>query len=126
MPNIKRGEMKKINFYFNEKKFSVYVEECNLFQKIKGLMFSRRETAKILLFEFRKKRNIIIHSFFVFFPFVAIWLNEKNDVIDLKIVKPFTPCVSPSEKTPSLVEIPFNKKNKKILKNLFVKPLVGD
>ncbi|MEK6826879.1 MAG: hypothetical protein AABX99_00140 [Nanoarchaeota archaeon] len=76
-------------------------------------MFSRREKAGILLFDFKEKQKIVIHSFFVFYPFVAIWLDEKNKVIDLKIVKPFTFCVSPKKSCFKLVEIPINKKNKR-------------
>jgi uncharacterized membrane protein (UPF0127 family) len=82
-------------------------------------MFSRREKAKILIFEFDKKRKIIIHSFFVFFPFAALWINEKNEVVDSKIVKPFVSYVSPSEKSLSLIEIPINKKTKKLVENIF-------
>ena len=110
--------MKEIVFFNQGKKFSVKVKDCNIFWKGVGLMFSRREKAKILLFNFKKKTNIAIHSFFVFFPFAAFWLNEKNEVVDSKIVKPFTSCVFPREKTLMLIEIPINKNNKKFLKNL--------
>ncbi len=111
---------KEMNFFCKGKSFSVDVKSCNLFQKGIGLMFSRREKADNLIFKFDKKRKIIIHSFFVFFPFVALWLDDKNEVVDAKIVKPFVSYVSPSEKTNYLVEIPINKKNKKIVENLFL------
>lgn len=120
MQNTKKEKMvKNVTFFHKGKKFSVEAKSCNLFEKGIGLMFSRREKAKILIFEFNKKRNIVIHSFFVFFPFVAAWVNEKNEIIDLKIVKPFTSCVLPSEKSFSLIEIPINKKNKKLVENIF-------
>jgi uncharacterized membrane protein (UPF0127 family) len=118
--------VKNVTFFHKGKRFSVGAKSCNLFEKGIGLMFSRREKAKILIFEFNKKRKIIIHSFFVFFPFAALWINEKNEVVDLKIVKPFTSCVSPSEKSFSLIEIPINKKNEKIVKNIFSVVSVGD
>jgi len=110
---------KNVTFFHRGKRFSINAKSCNLFEKGIGLMFSRREKAKILIFEFNKKRKIIIHSCFVFFPFAALWINEKNEIIDLKIVKPFTSCVSPSEKSLSLIEIPINKKNKKLVENIF-------
>ena len=127
MQNTKKEKMEKnVTFFHRGKRFSINAKSCNLFEKGIGLMFSRREKAKILIFEFNKKRKIIIHSFFVFFSFVALWINEKNEVVDLKIVKPFTSCVSPSEKSLSLIEIPINKKNEKIVKNLFSVVSVGD
>ena len=127
MQNTKRKKMvKNVTFFHKGKRFSVEAKKCNLIGEGIGLMFSRREKAKILIFEFDKKRKIIIHSFFVFFPFVALWINEKNEVVDSKIVKPFVSYVSPSEKTNSLIEIPINKNNKKLVKNLFSDASVGD
>lgn len=111
--------VKNVTFFHKGKRFSVDAKKCNLIENGIGLMFSRREKAKILLFEFDKKRKIIIHSFFVFFPFAALWINEKNEVVDLKIVKPFVSYVSPSEKTNFLIEIPINKNNKNLVKNIF-------
>ena len=110
---------KEMNFFYKGKSFSVEAKSCNFFQKGIGLMFSRREKANNLIFEFNKKRKIVIHSFFVFFPFVALWLNEKKEVVDANIVKPFVSYVSPSEKTNYLIEVPINKKNKKIVENIF-------
>jgi len=109
---------KQIIINFRNKKIKVFAEDCNFFKKFSGLMFSRRENAKILLFNFKIKQKIKIHSFFVFYNFIAIWLDKKNKVIDLKIVKPFSPCVSPKKSGFKLVEIPINNKNKKILKLL--------
>jgi uncharacterized membrane protein (UPF0127 family) len=82
-------------------------------------MFSRRETAKILLFKFKKSQKIMIHSFFVFYPFLAVWLDKKGKIVDLKIVNPFNPCVSPKKPSFCLVEIPINSKNKHILSLFF-------
>ena len=75
-----------------------------------GLMFKRRERARALLFKFKKPVKMAIHSFFVFFPFFAIWLNEKDEIVGIKKVKPFKFRVLPSRKFVKLVEIPINKK----------------
>jgi len=107
---------KKLIIGYNGKKIKISVKECNLFEKGIGLMFSQKEKAKILLFSFKQKQKIAIHSFFVFYPFVAIWLDDKNKVADIKIVQPFEPYVSPRKKVFKLVEVPINKKNKKIAK----------
>jgi uncharacterized membrane protein (UPF0127 family) len=98
---IKVGS-KKINIP-NPKKLSE-------FDKATGLMFSRREKAKILLFEFKKPTKMKIHSFFVFHKFIAIWLDNKNKTVDLKIVKPFSPSVSSKKPFYKLIEIPISKR----------------
>ncbi len=104
--NIKRGD-KKINIG--------KVKRVNWFGKVIGFMFSRREKADILLFEFKKPTKMKIHSYFVFFPFLAIWLDEKNKVIALKEVKPFKLSFGIKRSFSKLVEIPINKKNKDIV-----------
>jgi uncharacterized membrane protein (UPF0127 family) len=107
---------KKLIIGHNGKKIKILVKECNLFEKFSGLMFSRKEKAKILLFSFKIKQKIAIHSFFVFYPFIAVWLGKKNNIVDIKIVKPFEPFVFPKKLAFKLVEIPINKKNKKFVK----------
>jgi len=107
---------KKVIIHYKKKRIKIIAKDCNLLQKFIGLMFSRRDSAKILLFKFKKKQRIRIHSMFVFYPFVAVWLDKKNKIVDLKIVKPFNPCVSPKIEAYKLVEIPINKKHGKISK----------
>ena len=89
------------------------VKECNWFNKIIGLMFCRREKANALVFSFHKQTKMAIHSFFVFFPFIAIWLDDKNKVIGIKKIKPFTPKESLTNSYYKLLEIPINKKYRK-------------
>lgn len=119
---------KEIIIHYKKKKIKVIAENCNALQKFIGLMFSRREKAKTLFFSFKNKQRISIHSFFVFYKFVAIWLDKKNKVVDLKIIKPFTPYIFPRKKAYKLVEIPINKENKKLIKSFFnlATPLVLD
>ena len=104
---------------FNNKTIKIpEVKTCNWFNKIIGLMFSRREKANALVFNFHKQTKMAIHSFFVFFPFIAIWLDNQNKVIRIKKIKPFTPKESPTTLYYKLLEIPINKKYKKILESL--------
>jgi len=70
-----------------------------------GLMFKTRKTQP-LLFEFPKDTRIAIHSFFVFFPFKAIWMDEKGKILEQKLVKPFTFSVRPKKPFRKLLEIP--------------------
>jgi uncharacterized membrane protein (UPF0127 family) len=100
---------------YKGKKIKVNAERCSLFEEFKGLMFSKREKAEILLFDFNIKQKIRIHSFFVFYDFIAVWLDDKNKVVDIKKVSPFKFCVSPKEACFKLVEIPINSKNKEII-----------
>ena len=106
---------KQIIIHYKRKKIKIIAKDCNFVQKFVGLMFSCRKKAEILLFNFKSKQKIRIHSFFVFYSFIAVWLDDKNKVVDLKIVKPFVLCVSPKGKCFKLVEIPINKNNKRVI-----------
>jgi uncharacterized membrane protein (UPF0127 family) len=104
----------------NSKLFDIgEVKTCkSFFQKARGLIFTRKEKVKTLLFKFDKERIISIHSLFVFFPFVAIWLDDKNNVIEKRIVKPFRLSVMPKKPFSRLIEIPINRKYLKIIKDI--------
>jgi len=73
-----------------------------------GLMFSFKNIAKPRLFEFGKESDIAIHSWFVFYDFVAIWLDEAGKIIETRKVRPFTSSVCPRQKFKKLIEIPIN------------------
>jgi uncharacterized membrane protein (UPF0127 family) len=96
------------------------LKKCNSFQKIIGLMFKTRNT-DALLFEFSKPTKMAIHSFFVFFPFYAVWFDENNKIIEIKKVKPFTLNVKPKKPYKKLIEIPINNKHEKIIGKLRLK-----
>ena len=90
------------------------LKKCNAFNKFAGLMFKRREKANALLFDFVKEGRHAIHSFFVFFPFLALWLDGNNNIVEYKIVYPFVALVMPKKSFSKLIEIPLNEKYKKI------------
>ena len=100
---------KLIGLTYKGKKISFEVRVVPKWYEGIGLMFRFRESASALLFEFKKPVRMAIHSFFVFFPFVAIWLDENYNILDIKRVRPFTPRVLPSGKFTKLVEVPINK-----------------
>ena len=99
---------------YKNKKINIDVKEVSEFGKVSGLMFRTKET-KILLFEFKKETNLKVHSFFVLFDFLGVWINSKGRVVDCKIMKPFSVAYSPKKKFSKLVEIPVNEKNGKII-----------
>ncbi|MDP3966376.1 MAG: DUF192 domain-containing protein [archaeon] len=102
--------MKKrlIGLNYRGKKISLEVYRVPKLLRAIGLMFSRREKAKALIFEFGKPVRIPIHSWFVFFPFIAIWTDSENKIVDSKVIHPFTFYVLPSERFTNLIEIPIN------------------
>ncbi len=108
--------MKEVNFSFNYKgrKFSIEAEECKRANWGLGLMFKTRNT-KPLLFNFGREINWTLTSLFVFFPFLALWLDDKNNVIDMRVVKPFIPGIISKKPFSKLLEIPINDKNRELI-----------
>jgi uncharacterized membrane protein (UPF0127 family) len=82
--------------------------------KFTGLMFKSKET-DILLFPFTEDTKMPIHSYFVFFSFLAVWTDSNNKVLEFRIVSPFTSIVYCRSRFRNLIEIPINSKNKKII-----------
>lgn len=102
--------MKNLELKVGSKEIEIpSVKKVSEFGKVRGLMFRRRKKVRALLFDFKKKTNLKIHSCFVFFPFLAIWLDDKGNILDKKIVKPWKISISPSVKPYNkLLEIPLN------------------
>jgi len=111
---------KTIFLKYKGKSLKLNAVVCRGFRKFSGLMFKSKDT-EMLLFEFPENTRIRLHSFFVFFPFFAVWFDDKNKVIQVKKVKPFTLSVRPKKSFRRILEIPVNKRNSDI-----VKFLVGD
>ena len=111
----------QISINFLDKSVKLKVKTTNSFTKFIGLI-CRTRFCDNLIFKFKKDTRISIHSFFVFFPFLAIWLDSKKKVLDMKIVKPFSLNIRPRKKFRTIVEIPINDRNKKIISVLFNSP----
>ncbi|MFC1710896.1 hypothetical protein ACFLZJ_01950 [Nanoarchaeota archaeon] len=111
-------ETQKANFIYKKKNLVFDMQVCKGLGRIKGLMFVNKDKAKPLLFEFKTPTREAIHSLFVSFPFIAIWLDDKNKIIDLRIVKPFTFTIRPERPFKKLIEIPINGRNPEILEIL--------
>jgi len=103
---------KKIVVDYGKKKVSINVSKCSFLGKMIGLMFSRKENASVLLFDFKYPNRMGIHSYFVFFDFLAVWVDSKGKVIQVDYVKPWTIFLRPRKKYVKLIEIPINNKNK--------------
>ena len=111
----------EVEFKKRGKKFKVNAKECSFFGMFRGLMFRRKESAPaLLLFNFKKPVRLKIHSFFVFFKFVAVWLDNKNKIIKMRVISPWKPLIIPEKKFNKLIEIPINKRYEKIISKLNV------
>ena len=104
---------RKIGFRCKGGKINLNVLECNFLERFRGLMFRNIDNAEaLLLFNSKKPVRWRIHSFFVFSPFVAVWLDDKNKVVDLKVLNPFTLSAGPKKPFNKLIEIPINDRYK--------------
>jgi len=96
--------------FFKGKRFiDVSVFRQNKFTQFIGLMFSSSKTP-IRLFSYKSDKSIKIHSWFVFYSFLIVWLDKKNHVIAYKKVNPFTTSVEAPKKFRSFIEIPIDEK----------------
>ncbi|MEK6894139.1 MAG: hypothetical protein AABX10_01620 [Nanoarchaeota archaeon] len=97
---------------FRGRKILVDLKKTGFFRKGLGLTFRTRNTDN-LLFEFNKEVSWqgTLTSIFVFFPFLTLWLDNKNKVIDYKVVRPFVFSISQKKRFYRIVEIPINKAN---------------
>src|SRR3989344_6592201 len=99
---------------YRGKKMRFNARKTGFLRKISGLMFRTRETEN-LLFSFSKKTRISIHSWLVFFPFLAVWMDENNNVLEYRVVRPFSTKIRPKKPFKKLLEIPTNSKNSRLL-----------
>jgi uncharacterized membrane protein (UPF0127 family) len=105
---------KKITLKFNGRKKSIFVKKVSEFGKVSGLMF-RLSTTSPLLFCFKDRTRMAIHSFFVFFPFLAIWFDKDFNVLEWKIINPWSVHIKPRKEYFYLIEVPFNAKYAEII-----------
>ena len=101
---------------YRRKKIEIPVKNVPFFSA--GLILRTRNTQN-LFFKKIFPKNSSLTSYFVFFPFLILWLNKKNKVVDIRIAKPFERKISTRKKFSHIIELPFNNKNKKIIR-LFV------
>ena len=91
------------------------IEKAEGIKKFLGLMFKPQNT-NALLFQFSKPVKTAIHSLFC--PkFLAIWLDDKNKIVEYAIVNKAKMSIKPSSSFTKLLEIPLNNKYSRIFKN---------
>lgn len=93
----------------------VPVRKVGFFGKILGLMFRGRGT-KNLLFEFSEGSETKLHSFFVFFDFLVLWLDKNNNAVDFRVVTSWKPSISSKKTFSKIVELPLNPENRQVVR----------
>ena len=73
-----------------------------------GLMF-RKKPQHNILFEFREDVQHRITSYFVYEPFLAIFLDQDNVVIDCRVIHPWVLGYKPCVKYRKVLEVPLFK-----------------
>lgn len=107
----------RFTFRARRRRFSLPVLRVSYFRRGIGLMFRTKYT-RPLLFPFYRPCRVALTSWFVFFPFVAVWLDSRRQVIESRVVFPFTFTIVPRRPAYYLVEIPLNRRNSKITRFL--------
>jgi len=105
----------KVSFDYRGKRINLTARKCGVFNF--GLMFRTKNT-KPCLFEFNKPQRFRLTSLFVFFDFIVLWLNEHNEVTDMRKINPFTFSISTKKEFSSIVEIPINDKYRNLVRIL--------
>lgn len=106
-----------MRIYFKGRDIEIDAVKMNGLGKFRGLMF--RFDKMPLLFSFDEDVRIAIHSLFVWFKFLAVWLDSNGNVLDLKVVKKFRFYARPDRKFRHLIEIPICRRNIKSI-NFFL------
>jgi len=87
-------------------------------KRARGLMF-RRKIERPLLFILPAESSELnsIHSFFVFFPFDAVFLNSKGVVVDIKEnIRPFTFKITPKKPAKYIIEMRVGEARRRTIK----------
>ncbi len=100
---------------YKGKKISVKARKLNLWGMTRGLMFRTPNCGNLFFDNF----SGAIHSWFVFFDFLGVWMDYDNKAVYSKIIRPFSFYIKPKKKFAKLVEIPVNKQNGGLI-NFFV------
>ncbi|MEM3113156.1 MAG: hypothetical protein QXI33_01905 [Candidatus Pacearchaeota archaeon] len=79
------------------------VEGINIFR---GLMFSSKDNSNALLFNIKSG----LHSLFVFYDFLVLWLDYKNKIVDFRIVKPFRFYINTDKEYSKILEVPISRR----------------
>ena len=103
LPPLFRAQIRNLS---NSSSLSLSLEPAStLSARMRGLMFRKEPAALLFTFDWTDRHSI--HSFFVAFPFDAIYLDERGQVADVfERVPPFSPLLTPRAPARYLIELP--------------------
>jgi len=105
-------DMKAVFNYKNKRIEIENIKRCKGINQGIGLMFKKRNV-NALLFEFKTPSCEAIHSLFCN-PFLAIWLDENNKIVDTKFIDKLG-VYKPKKNFSKLLEVPLNKNYNSII-----------
>lgn len=77
-----------------------------MLDKALGFMFQKKPKSFGLVFNFNKERKRSLHNFFVFFSLDVMFLNENQEIVEIKErFRPFT-MLFPKQKSQYIIELP--------------------
>ena len=97
---------------YRGRKIRIHSRKVSLFST--GFIFRTKNTRNIV-FNDLKGRDFALTSWFVFFPFLVLWLDKRKKVVDFRFVKPFELSINSAKGADCIVEIPINERNRKIV-----------
>jgi len=99
-----------VSFSFDKKEVKLKVRLVPFWYEGFGLMFTKLNTAKSLLFSYKFSSRMTIFSSFIPYEFLAVWVNSRNKIVGMRIVKRGESGIEPGVKFNRLIEIPLSKK----------------
>lgn len=109
---------KRVGLKYKSQRIFLNVRKCGYFGEAFGLSFKTKENARALLFDFSERKRLALHSLFVFFPFLALWLDDKNKIVEIRKINPFSFNIISKKPFCRIIEIPLNNKYSKIIEKL--------
>ena len=114
---------RNVSFSFGKKEIKLKTRLVPFWYEGFGLMFTKLNTAKSLLFSYKFSSRMTLFSSFIPYEFLAVWVNSGNKIVGMKIVKRGESGVEPGVKFNRLIEIPLSKKfslvTSFLLKNIY-------
>lgn len=101
---------KDILFSLGKKEIKLKVKLVPFWYEGFGLMFTKLNTARSLLFSYKFSSRMTIFSSFIPYEFLAVWMNSKNKLVGMRIVKRGENGIEPGVKFNRLIEIPLSQR----------------
>lgn len=110
----------RIFIYGKDLSFDLKVKEVKGLNKFKGLIGKNLDTYP-LFFRFNRAGKHAIHSKMVNICFLAVFLDEDHQIVDVKYFYPSEGAYEPEIAYKSLVEIPMNRHHRELIGEILEK-----